>query len=178
MAAMSKSTDTTKSLNQIVADLEALIDLSGRPEEMSRHSDSVSSWSVGKHVEHLTLSDEFTLDGLSKLLANPKGGKPGKPNLVGRICLWAGYIPRGRGKAPKGVVPQEIPSEDVHDKLVAVRQGFVELQTSAGQLTSSIATVPHPVFGRLNAPQWLRFTVVHHNHHQKIMHDIARAQRS
>jgi len=175
---MSKTTGTKKSLQEIVASLDDLIDLAGRPEEMSRQSESVSSWSVGKHVEHLTLSDEFTLDGLSKLLANPEGGKPGKPTLVGRICLWAGYIPRGRGKAPKGVVPQEIPSEDVHDKLVAVRQGFVELQTSAGQLTTSIATVPHPVFGRLDASQWLRFTVVHHHHHQKIMRDITRAERS
>ena len=175
---MSKTAGTEKSLQEIVASLDDLIDLASRPEEMSLLSDSISGWSVGKHVEHLALSDELTLDGLSKLLANPKGGKPGEPNLVGRICLWAGYIPRGRGKAPKGVVPQEIPSEDVHDKLVSVRQGFVELQTSAGQLTSSIATTPHPVFGRLDASQWLRFTVVHHHHHQKIMRDITRAQRS
>lgn len=176
MAAMSKSTNTTKSLQEIVAGLDDLIDLASRPEEMSLLSDSISGWSVGRHVEHLTLSDELTLDGLSKLLANPEGGKPGRPNLVGRCCLWAGYIPRGRGQAPKGVVPQGIPSEDVHDKLLAVRQGFVELQSSTGQLSSSIATVPHPVFGRLDASRWLRFTVVHHHHHQKIMRDIARAQ--
>jgi len=178
MAAMSKSTDTTKSLNQIVVDLKALTDLSGRPKEMSRHSDSVSSWSVGKHVEHLTLSDELTLDGLSKLLANPENTKPGRPTLVGRICLWCGYIPRGRGKAPKGVVPQGIPSEVIADRLEAVRRGFIELEASTASLSSSTVTVPHPVFGRLNARQWLRFTKVHHNHHQKIMRDIARAQRS
>jgi hypothetical protein len=59
---------------------------------------------------------------------------------------------------------------------MAVRQGFVELQASAGQLSSSIATVPHPVFGRLDASQWLRFTEIHQQHHQKIMRDIARAQ--
>jgi len=172
---MSKTTSTKKNLQEIVASLGDLIDLASRPEEMSLVSDSVSGWSVGRHVEHLTLSDEFTLDGLSKLSANPEGGKPGRPNLVGRFCLWAGYIPRGRGQAPKGVVPQGIPSEDVHDKLVAVRQGFVELQASAGQLSSSIATVSHPVFGRLDASQWLRFTVVHHHHHQKIMRDIRRS---
>lgn len=175
MVAMSRTTSTTKNLEEIVTSVGDLIDLASRAEEMSLQSESVSSWSVGRHVEHLTLSDEFTLDGLLKLLADPEGGKPGGPNLVGRICLWAGYIPRGRGKAPKGVVPQGIPSEDVRDKLLVVRQGFVELQTSAGQLTSSIATVPHPVFGRLDASRWLRFTVVHHHHHQKIMHDIERA---
>jgi len=178
MVAMSKTTSTAKSLKEIVAGLESLIDLAGRPEEMSRQSKSVSAWSVGKHVEHLTLSDEITLDGLSKLLADPQGGKPGKPTLVGRVCLWSGYIPRGRGKAPKGVVPQGIPSEVIRDRLAAVRQGFVELEPSVESLTSSTATQPHPVFGRLDASQWLRFTAVHHNHHQKIMRDIARAPRA
>jgi len=178
MAAMSKTTSTAKSLKEIVAGLESLIDLAGRPEEMSRQSDSVSGWSVGKHIEHLTLSDELTLDGLSKLLANPEKIKPGRPTLVGRICLWCGYIPRGRGKAPKGVVPQGIPSEVIADRLEAVRRGFVELEASTASLSSSTVTVPHPVFGRLNARQWLRFTEVHHNHHQKIMRDIARAQRA
>jgi len=175
MAAMSKAAKTKKTLQEIVTSLGDLIDLASRPEKMSLLSDSISSWSVGKHVEHLTLSDELTLDGLSKLLANPEGGKPGRPNLVGRFCLWAGYIPRGRGQAPKGVVPQELPSEDVHDKLVAVRQGFIGLEASIDSLASSSATQPHPVFGRLDGSQWLRFTVVHHHHHQKIMRDIERA---
>lgn len=175
---MSKTIGTEKCLQEIVASLDDLIDLAGRPEEMSRQSESVSSWSVGKHVEHLALSDELTLDGLSKLLANPKGGKPGEPNLVGRICLWAGFIPRGRGKAPKGVVPQGISSEVLAELLAAVRQGFIGLEASIDSLANSSATQPHPVFGRLDASQWLRFTVVHHHHHQKIMRDITRAQRS
>ncbi len=178
MAAMSKTTSTTKSLEAIDASLGELIDLAGRPETMSQQSDSVSGWSVGEQVEHLTLSDEITLDGLSKLLADPEGGKPGRPDLVGRTCLWIGYIPRGRGKAPKAVVPQGIPSQEIHDRLMAVRQGFTELEASVEPLSSSTATVPHPVFGRLDACQWLRFTKIHHHHHQKIMRDIARAQRA
>ena len=177
MVAMSRTTSTTKSLEAIDASLGDLIDLAGRAEEMSLQSDSVSGWSVGKHVEHLTLSDELTLDGLSKLLAHPEGGKPGRPNLVGRTCLWAGYIPRGRGKAPKGVVPQGIPSHEIHDRLMVVRRGFTELQASVELLSSSPATQPHPVFGRLDACQWLRFTQIHHHHHQKIMRDIERTAR-
>ena len=58
MEAMSRTSSTAKSLKEIVAGLESLINLAGRPEEMSRQSKSVSAWSVGKHVEHLTLSDE------------------------------------------------------------------------------------------------------------------------
>jgi hypothetical protein len=172
---MSKTADTERNLQVIVDGLSALIDVASQPERMSTQADSVSKWSIGRHVEHLALSDEFTLDGLSKLLANPEGGKPGSPNLIGRLCLWAGYIPRGRGQAPKGVEPQGIPSEVVHDRLLALRQGFVDLQASADQLSGSIATVPHPVFGRLDASRWLRFTVVHHNHHHKIMRDIVRS---
>ncbi len=178
MVAMSRTTSTARSLQEIVAGLESLIDLAGRPEEMSRQSRSVSGWSVGKHVEHLTLSDEVTLDGLSKLLADPQGGKPGKATVVGRICLWSGFVPRGRGKAPSGVVPQGLDSATVRQRLLTVRQGFVELDASVESLASSTATQPHPVFGRLDASQWLRFTAVHHNHHQKIMRDIARAPRA
>lgn len=177
MTSMSKASGTETDLREIVDGLSALIKVASRPERMSLQADSISKWSIGHHAEHLALSDEFTLDGLSKLLANPEGGKPGKPNLVGRLCLWVGFIPRGRGQAPKGVVPQGIPSEVVHDQLVVVRQGFVDLQASADQLSSSIATVPHPVFGRLDASRWLRFTVVHHHHHQKIIRDIARSAR-
>ncbi len=103
---------------------------------------------------------------------------PANPPWSAAFACGAAYIPRGRGKAPKGVVPQGIPSEVVRDRLVAVRQGFVELEASVESLASSTATQPHPVFGRLDASQWLRFTAVHHNHHQKIMRDIARAPRA
>lgn len=178
MAAMSKTTSTAKSLQQIVTDLDALIDLASDEEEMSQRSDPVSKWSVGDHVEHLTLSDEFILDGLSKVLEGPQSSKPGGPNLIGRICLWGGYIPRGRGKAPAGVVPQGVASGILHQRLATVRQGFIGLEASTESLAGSTGTVPHPVFGRLNACQWLRFTQVHHNHHQKIMRDIARAATS
>lgn len=178
MMAMSKMANTTKSLREIDAGLAALIDLASRPDAMSQQSDSVSGWSVGKHVEHLTLSDELTLGGLSNLLANPEGGTPGKPSLVGRICLWTGYIPRGRGRAPKGVVPQGLSTKTIHERLSAVRQGFVDLEASTGSLSAATATVPHPAFGRLNACQWIRFTEIHHHHHQKIMRDIARAPRA
>ena len=172
---MSKTTSAKKSLQGIVASIGDLIALAGKPEEVRQESTSVSGWSVGKHLEHLILSDELTLDGLSKLSSGPVSTTPGQPTLVGRICLWAGYIPRGRGKAPEGVVPQGIPDQEIHDKLTAVREGFIEFETSVEALARSTATQPHPVFGRLDACQWLRFTDMHHHHHQKIIRDIVRS---
>ena len=174
---MSKKASAERSQQAIVADLDSLIELAGQPEEMSRHANSVSDWSVGKHVEHLTLSGELTLDGLAKLLDETGEAVPGRPTFVGRFCLWAGQIPRGRGQAPKGVVPQGISSQEIHDRLQAVRQGFVDLEDSIQSIAASKATQPHPVFGRLNACQWLRFTAVHHHHHQKIMRDIVRSAK-
>lgn len=175
MSDMSKTASVRKSLQGIVASLGELIDLAGRPEETALHSSSVSSWSVGKHLEHLTLSGELTLEGLAQVLSNPAKTPPPRPTLVGRICLWCGYIPRGRGNAPQGVVPQGMPAEEIHDRLKAVREGFTELEDSIESLAASNATQPHPVFGHLDAAQWLRFTDIHHHHHQKIMRDIARA---
>jgi hypothetical protein len=175
MVRMSKNAEANKSLLEIIAGLNALIDFASQPEKMSQQADAVSKWSVGQHVEHLTLSDEVILDGLRKLLAEPASGKPGKPRLIGRICLWSGFIPRGRGKAPQQVVPQGLAMGILLDRLEAVRKGFTQLEASTQSLASSTATVPHPVFGRLDACQWLRFTEIHHDHHHKIIRDIARA---
>jgi hypothetical protein len=172
---MSKTTSTKKSLQGIVSSLGYLIELAGQPEAVRQESTTVSGWSVGQHLEHLTLSDELTLEGLSNLLNRPGSTTPRQPTLVGRICLWAGYIPRGRGKAPKGVVPQGMPGQEIHDRLTAVREKFVELEASVETLASSTATQPHPVFGHLDACQWLRFTDMHHHHHQKIIRDIVRS---
>jgi len=175
MSAMSKTASARRSQQAIVADLDSLIELATQPEEMSRHAASVSHWSVGKHVEHLTLSGELTLDGLAKLLDHTSETIPGRPTFVGRFCLWVGHIPRGRGQAPKGVVPRGIADLEIHDRLRAVRQGFADLEDSISSLAASRATLPHPVFGRLDASQWLRFTAIHHHHHRKIMRDIVRS---
>ena len=172
---MSKTSSAKKSSQGIISSLDELIDLAGQPEEMARHSSSVSDWSVGKHIEHLTLSGELTLEGLAKMLSDPAETPPPRPTLVGRFCLSCGYIPRGRGNAPQGVVPQGMPDQEIHDRLKAVREGFIELEDSIESLAASNATQPHPVFGQLDAAQWLRFTDIHHHHHQKIMGDIARA---
>jgi hypothetical protein len=175
---MSKTSSATKSHQDIIADLDSLIELASQPAEMSRHADSVSNWSVGMHVEHLTLSGELTLAGLANLLDEAGEAIQGRPTFVGRICLWAGHIPRGRGKAPKGVVPQGVATQEIHDRLQALRQGFADLEDSIPALAASTATQPHPVFGRLDAAQWLRFTAIHHYHHRKIMRDIAHSAQA
>ena len=68
-----------------------------------------------------------------------------------------------------------MPGQEIHDRLTVVREKFVELEASVETLASSTATQPHPVFGHLDACQWLRFTDMHHHHHQKIIRDIVRS---
>jgi hypothetical protein len=44
-------------------------------------------------------------------------------------------------------------------------------------LDEARGTLPHPIFGPLNARRWLRFAGVHNHHHWKIVRDILQSSR-
>ena len=136
-------------LRQIGSELSELARLAGDSEAMASRAPSVSGWSVGEHVEHLAASDQLILDGLLKIGSDATGGKPGRPNLLGRICLTAGWIPRGRGRAPEATVPRGAEPEEILRRIRGQEEGFAVLADSAESLATTRATVPHPVFGRL-----------------------------
>lgn len=108
-------------------------------------------------------------------------GEPGEKahgrriSLVGRLVLWAGFIPRGKGRTPDPFRPEAISAEALRRDLAEVRQRLDALGASLGVIQRSEASFRHFIFGELTAPEWLRFLGIHHHHHWKIIRDLRRA---
>lgn len=165
-----------RSLRAALDDVARLRELARSPELLAVRSPAVSGWSVGEHVEHLDASDRLILAGLRGAAAGAAGGETGGgPNLVGRLCLLTGWIPRGRGRAPSSVRPRGIDARELDGRLADLESELSALEPALPRLVASPLRAPHPVFGPLAPGQWLRFVSIHHRHHLKIVRDIRQA---
>ncbi len=153
-----------------------LVDLANAtPERLAARAERVSGWSVGDHLEHLQRVGRSVLGVLDKLRAEPRPGPGPGIRAVGRLTLLVGFIPRGRARAIKSVEPQGLPQERLRTELAALLARLAALAPEQlAQLEGTTARFPHPIFGRLDARQWLRFLEVHQAHHLKIIRDIER----
>jgi hypothetical protein len=137
---------------------------------------AVSKWSVKDHLEHLAKANERTVSWVEHVCAGDPGLEHGAgPNLLGRIILFLGVIPRGRGKAPEPTLPEGASAEQLADRLREIRERVGALKHSLAEIQASEATRNHFVFGDLDAGQWLRLSVIHNQHHQKIIRDVLKA---
>lgn len=135
----------------------------------------VSKWTVGKQLEHLLLSDETILERFERLTDGRDAPAPGGATLVGRVLLATGFIPRGAGKAPRGVVPAGRDAADIEAGLRRLAGRLDELTEQLPLLEQAGWRCKHPYFGALDIGEWMRFMDVHHRHHLKIVRDIRKA---
>jgi hypothetical protein len=132
---------------------------------------AVSKANVGWHIAHSLL----VLNGVSKHLStsNPKEYKR-KLNFLRILVLTTKKIPRGKGKAPKAVMPQEN-----SDKI-----NLLALITKTRTTLNAIHNIPknshfsHPYFGKLNYKQTIKFLEIHTQHHLNIIKDVIRGDSS
>jgi len=135
------------------------------------HAPQVSAKPVDWHIDH-------TLKVFSVVIKALKRSEPSKYqrkyNLLRSIIFISGKIPRGKGKAPKSVLPPEnILPKDLHLQL-----------NEAVKVINDIEKLPpnsnfkHPYFGQLDLKLTLRFLNIHTNHHLKIMRDILKANHA
>jgi len=150
--------------------------LAAESERCAARVDSVSHWSVQQQLDHLLHTDTALLQGLRKGLAGEARETRGGPSPMGWFVLLTGFIPRGKGKAPEFVLPTDRSSEEIAAGLEETLHGFEALADSLEQIERSPGRIPHPILGRFNSVQWLRFAVLHHWHHNKIIADILRSQ--
>lgn len=132
----------------------------------------VSEWSIGQQLCHVALVDGAILDTFDRFRRGELEPAPGGPVPMGRAVLLLGWIPRGRGKAPDFTRPEERGPEELYNLLEATRDRLAGLDLS--HLSSLGLAYPHPVFGVLSLPRWLRFIQIHHDHHGRIIRDILR----
>ena len=172
---------TSKKLSRAHAGLLASLDLeieqASDPELCEASAPVVSKWSVKDHLEHLSIAHGRIVGWIERARdGDPKLDTEGRPNLLGRIVLLVGAVPRGRGKAPEQTRPKGTSAEELAARLLGIREQVEGLESSLAQIQASRATRNHFAFGDLNATQWLQFNVIHHNHHQKIIRDVLAAR--
>lgn len=157
-------------LDQIDRLLAAARDESAVTETLTR----VSGWTILQQAEHMALADLGSLHQLENALERSTAGEAGpQQNLVPRIFLWLGWIPRGRAKAPEAARPTKLPRAEIVARLEEVRARVEALPLD--ELSEASGRASHPVFGGLTAGQWLHFMTVHHHHHLKLIDDIRSA---
>ena len=130
----------------------------------------VSGWSAGEHLDH-------TVKVMSAFLRQLQKDQPldvAGVNLLGRAVLLAGWIPRGRGRAPEKVTGLRVAPDELTGAITAA-DGLLTALEEAPPRERRLPLAKHPYFRGLTAGQSARFVIVHNRHHLRIVADIARA---
>lgn len=157
-----------RDVSQIRTQIERMRALVRSP-ELARRNERVSGWSTAEHLDHMTKVAHWALRKIAKAQPAPNG-----INLMGRLVLLLGWLPRGIGKAPAGVVGVSVSAVELDVALTALEHELDALPLD-GLRGSRAQVVPHPRFGGLTPSQGLRMVVVHTNHHLRIIDDILRS---
>jgi hypothetical protein len=144
-------------------------------EDLHARAEGVSAWSVAQQLEHLGLTGEKVLDVLDAILRDPATPPRGRPNPAGWMVLLSGRIPRGRVQTRPEWVPPDSSPERARQGVAALAARTAALAARAGELAAARATRPHPRLGQLDARRWLRFLVIHQEHHLRLVRDIRAA---
>lgn len=128
---------------------------------------SVSNATVGWQIEHSLKTIYQIVLVVKNSNAQEYQWKFNKSKLFISIL---GFIPRGKAKAPKVVLPDENISEE--SLLLSLQKAKSALQE--WDSFDKNAYFPHPFFGNLNKKSTMWFLKLHTNHHLKIVNDICK----
>jgi hypothetical protein len=134
---------------------------------------AVSGWSIGQHLDHLLKAHAGILD----LCDDPPRETPCSHGitLIGRLALFTGHIPRGRGRSPARFLPDPVPATTLRAGIAEATRRFTALDRNPPSPGDPVLRFAHPVFGGLTRAQWLRFAEIHQRHHLSIIDDIVQA---
>lgn len=127
----------------------------------------VSASDVKWHIDHCLR----VIIGVSKTLinSNPQEYKY-KFNRLRTIVFWTRWMPRGRAKAPKSVLPkEEVTVENIRCLFDKARALIKEVKTLDPK-----SNFKHPYFDVLDLKQSIKFLSLHTLHHLRIIRDICR----
>jgi hypothetical protein len=160
---------TDSTLASIHTQIERMRTLARSTEaQLCTRQERISAWSPAEHLDHT--------QKVSMSIVRRLGDKSAKPsprgiNLMGRVILLLGWIPRGRGNAPERLRGAVCTGAHIEEALGRLEQALDALPLDALS-ASQLPIVPHPLFRSLTPSQALRFIVVHTNHHLRIVDEI------
>ncbi|MFD2614108.1 DinB family protein [Paenibacillus gansuensis] len=129
------------------------------------------SWTIGQVLEHLYLMETIIVRTLEKALSSPEDRptdkKPYEVTLDRSRKLSApdGLVPAGHFQSLEDVKMKLNTSREALDKLLADYSG-VDLRKKSH---------PHPVFGMMDAAQWVDFIGYHEQRHTQQIEELKQA---
>jgi hypothetical protein len=132
-----------------------------------------SGWCGESHLAHVCLANERVFANL-KSLREGQGlliVRGGEPHARAREILAAGRLPRGEVKAPRMVTPPARMEPGLLGQWLGEGEALLHALDPATIVASELK-IPHQLLGPLDAPEWLRFALVHTRHHLAIVHEL------
>lgn len=146
-------------LKQLLSEIGANIPFKDKENHLI--SKSTVGWQLDHSLKVFIKVSEWTAN------SNPNDYK-WNFNFVRLVMFPLCYIPRGKGKAPKHVLPPDIiTTEDLNNQLEIAKN-----QISILNNLPQGVYFKHFIFGMLSKTQTLRFLEIHTKHHLKIVKDI------
>lgn len=129
-------------------------------------------WSVAECVEHIMLAESTLMAQAEKALAAPQNPDwaektKGKSEFIERVMVKR----QGKAQAPESIVPTgKFSRAELMQKLREVRAKTLKFaETTQLPLKAHTSEHPFPVFGTLNAYQWVIYIPLHNiRHNQQI----------
>jgi len=150
-------------LKEEIAALEQMID------HMGLSATQISAKGIDWHINHSFKVISIVIKALKK--SDPSTFRR-KYNLLRSVIFVSGKIPRGKGKAPRSVLPPEVISkEDLFLQIKEARKQLTEMKD-----LNADSNFKHPYFGVLNLKMAQRFLDIHTNHHLKIIREILQSR--
>ena len=136
--------------------------------QLCARQERISAWSPAEHLDHMY---KVSMSIVRRI--NDEEAKPSRRgiNLMGRVILLLGWIPRGQGKTPERLSGAICTGAHIEAALGRLEQALDTLPLDAVDASRS-PIVPHPLFGGLTPSQALRFIVIHTKHHLRIIDEI------
>ena len=154
---------------------EFLTAINGVSEEQWKWKPAPERWSVGETAEHIVLAEAMLFENVMKAVAAPQNPAweektKGKTELIVRVMA-----PRlGKAQAPEPIVPRNgMTLAQVKERFEKQRAEIVEFASDTRiALKEHTAEHPFPVFGTLNAYQWLIYVPLHTERHDKQIAEV------
>lgn len=132
-------------------------------------------WSVAECAEHIILSEKALFDSAKEALA----GEPDpewESKTQGKAGMIAQVMPnrQGRAQAPQEIRPRgNVSKQELVETFHALRAELDELVADESlELKRYTQEHPFPVFGTLNAHQWLIYVPLHTIRHSKQIREV------
>lgn len=147
----------------------------GLTEEQWNYKPGPDRWSVGETAEHIVLAEGGLFANLERAMAAPPNPDwetktRGKTEFIEKVMVDRSH----KAQAPEAIVPHgKLTHEEVIQRYKAGRAKTMKFaEENEVALKEHTADHPFPVFGTLNAYQWLIYIPLHNMRHDQQIAEV------